>query len=169
MDKNENDNHNQELKQELEGLKETMAIYLGFLIKEIVKEFGNRGRKAVKEAARKGGLYQGTKYLKDHNVKTRGTKAFAEFFSSMSDVDLFKVKVDEATDKRCVIRTNTCPYINYWREIGIPEELPEFCVLATYYDLGLAQAFNPKLSIELPVDMMRGDCECRYIFVEKEK
>ena len=168
MSKDQKENQDQGLEQEMEDLKETMAIYLGFLIKEIVKEFGDRGREAVKEAARKGGLYQGKKYLKDNNVKERGTKAFAEFFSSMSDVDLFKVKVDEPTDKRCVIRTNTCPYIKYWKEIGIPEELPEFCVLATYYDLGLAQAFNPKLSIELPVDMIRGDCECEYVFVEKE-
>ena len=45
---------------------------------------------------------------------------------------------------------NVCPYIEHWRDMGIPEELPEFCILATYYDLGLAQAFNPDLEIELP-------------------
>lgn len=156
------------LEQEMEGLKETMAIYLGFLIKEVVKEFGDRGREVVKEAARKGGLWQGKKYIRDNKVKQRGTKAFADFYSSMSDVELFKIKVVESTDKRLVIKTNVCPYLKYWKEIGIPEELPEFCILATYYDLGLAQAFNPELQIELPEDMVRGDCNCLYVFKEEE-
>jgi hypothetical protein len=51
--------------------------------------------------------------------------------------------------------------------MGIHKELPEFCILATYYDLGLAQAFNPNLEIELPEDMMREDPYCTYIFKEK--
>lgn len=50
----------------------------------------------------------------------------------------------------------------------LPGELSDFCILATYYDLGLAQAFNPELTIELPVDMIRGDCDCKYVFEEKE-
>jgi hypothetical protein len=160
-----NDNR-ESLKQELEGLKETMAIYLGSLIREVVKEFGERGRGVVKEAARKGGLWQGMKYIRENNIQERGTKAFADFYNSMSDVELFKIKIDEASDKQFVIRTNVCPYIKYWKEMGIPDELPEFCILATYYDLGLAQAFNPNLAIELPEDMIRGDCCCIYIFKE---
>ena len=44
------------LEKEMEGLKETMAVYLGSLIREVVKEFGDKGREVVKEAARKGGL-----------------------------------------------------------------------------------------------------------------
>ena len=68
------------MEREMEGLKETMAIYLGSLFREVVKEFGDKGREVVKEAARKGGLYQGEKYLKDNDIKERGTKAFAEYF-----------------------------------------------------------------------------------------
>jgi hypothetical protein len=84
-----------------------MAIYLGFLITEVVQAFGEKGREVVKEAARKGGL---------------------------------------------------------WQEMGIPEILPEFCILATYYDLGPAQAFDPDITIELTEDMVRGNCECIYVF-----
>jgi hypothetical protein len=157
----------EKLKDEIESLKETMAIYLGSLIREVVCEFGDRGREVVKEAARKGGLWQGEKYIRENNIKERGTKAFADFFNSMSDVELFKIKVDESSEQRCVIRTNVCPYIKYWKEMGINKELPEFCILATYYDLGLAQAFNPKLRIELPEDMMRGYSHCIYIFKEE--
>jgi hypothetical protein len=154
------------LKQELEGLKETMAVYLGSLITEVVKSFGDEGREAVKEAARKGGLWQGRKYIRENGIEERGTKAFADFYNSMSDVELFKIRIDESSDRQFVIRTNVCPYIEHWRDMGIPDELPEFCILATYYDLGLAQAFNPNLVIELPEDMMRGSCECVYIFKE---
>ena len=161
-------NQEESMKQELEGLKETMAIYLGSLIREVVREFGDRGREVVKEAARKGGLWQGKKYIREKGITERGTKAFADFYNSMSDVELFKIKVEESTDKRFVIRTNVCPYIEYWREMGIDRDLPDFCILATYYDLGLAQAFNPKLEIELPEDMMRGNSHCVYVFKEKE-
>lgn len=35
-------------------------------------------------------------------------------------------------------------------------------------DLGLAQAFNPKLTIELTEDMLRGDSHCIYIFKETD-
>ena len=155
------------LKKEIEGLKETMAVYLGSLIREVVQEFGDRGREIVKEAARKGGLWQGQKYIKENNITERGTKAFADFYNSMSDVELFEIRIDESTDRRFVIRTDVCPYLKYWKEMGLQEEIPEFCILATYYDLGLAQAFNPALKIELPEDMMRGACQCVYVFSEQ--
>jgi len=154
------------VKQEMESLKETMAIYIGSLIREVVKEFGEKGKEIVREAARKGGLWQGQKYIREHGVKDRGTKAFADFYNRMSDVDLFKINIDESTEQKFVIRTDVCPYLKYWKEMGIPGELPEFCILATYYDLGLAQAFNPKLKIELTEDMMRGNCHCVYVFSE---
>ena len=157
----------EQLKDQIEGMKETTAVYIGSLIREVVKEFGDRGREVVKEGARKGGLWQGEKYIRENNIKERGTKAFADFFNSMSDVELFKIKVDESSEKECVIRTNVCPYIKYWKEMGINKELPEFCILATYFDLGLAQAFNPKLKIELLEDMMRGDSYCIYDFKEE--
>jgi len=156
-----------ELQKDLAGLKETMAIYLAALIREVVQAFGEKGREVVKEAARKGGLWQGEKYIREHGLRERGTKAFADFYGRMSDVELFEIRADEASDKRFVIRTNVCPYVGIWREMGLAEELPEFCILATYYDLGLAQAFNPKLKIRLPQDMLRGDCECVYEFVEE--
>jgi hypothetical protein len=157
----------EQLKQEMEGLKETTAIYLGSLIREVVREFGDKGREVVKEAARKGGLWQGEKYIMQNGIEERGTKAFADFYNSMSDVELFKIKIDESSDKKFVIRTNVCPYIKYWKEMGIGEELPEFCILATYYDLGLAQAFNPGLTIELAEDMLRGHPHCIYVFKEE--
>ena len=52
--------------------------------------------------------------------------------------------------------------------MGLPEDIPDFCIIATYYDLGLAQAFNPKLKIKLPEDMLRGKDFCTYIFEEEE-
>ena len=157
---------NESLKKELDGLKETVAVYLGSLIREVVRVFGDKGRETVKEAARKGGLWQGKKYIRENKVKLRGTRAAAEFFYNMSDVELFQVKTEVISDKSFNIKTNTCPYIKIWKEMGISEELPEFCVLATYYDLGLCQAFNPNLKINLPVDMMRGCDHCVYEFYE---
>jgi len=154
------------VKKELEGLKETTAIYLGSLIREVVKAFGDRGREVVKEAARLGGLFQGQKYIKENDIRERGLKAFAAFYNRMSDVELFKIKVDEASDKKFVIKTNVCPYLKLWQEMGIALEVPDFCRLATYYDLGLAQAFSPEAKIELPEDMLRGNCECVYEFRE---
>src|SRR4030042_6586008 len=83
---------NKKLKDELEGLKETVAVYLGSLIREVVQAFGDKGRELVKEAARKGGLWQGQKYIKEKNIQKRGTAAAAELFQDMSDVELFKEK-----------------------------------------------------------------------------
>ena len=160
---------NELLKNELAGLKETVAIYLGSLIRETVKVFGNKGREAVKEAARKGGLWQGKKYIRENNVTKKGTKAAAEFFSGMSDVELFQVKTKVLSDKKFQIITNVCPYIKIWKEMGIEKDVPDFCILATYYDLGLCQAFNPDLKINLPVDMLRGCDHCVYEFYEEEK
>ena len=157
----------EDLQRDLEGLKETMAIYLASLIREVVQTFGAQGIEVVKEAARKGGLWQGEKYIRENQIKERGTKAFADFYNRMSDVELFKIRTDETSEKRFVIRTNVCPYLKTWKEMGIHKEFPEFCKWATCYDLGLAQAFNPRLRIELPQDMLRGDAECVYEFVEE--
>jgi len=157
---------NENLKNELEGLKETVAVYLGSLISEVVSIFGDKGRELVKEAARKGGLWQGKKYIKDNKVKKRGTEAAAEFFGSMSDVELFKVKTEILSENKFNIKTSVCPYVKIWKEMGISKKLPEFCTLATYYDLGLCQAFNPRLKMNLPVDMLRGCDHCVYEFYE---
>ena len=157
---------NENLKSELAGLKETVAIYLGSLISETVKTFGAKGKEVVKEAARKGGLWQGKKYIKENKVAKSGTKAAAEFFSSMSDVELFKVRTEIISDKKFHIITNVCPYIKIWKEMGIDKDIPDFCILATYYDLGLCQAFNSELKINLPVDMLRGCDHCVYEFYE---
>ncbi|MCL5073031.1 MAG: L-2-amino-thiazoline-4-carboxylic acid hydrolase [Actinobacteria bacterium] len=157
---------NKNLKDELEGLKETVAVYLGSLIRELVQAFGDKGRELVKEAARKGGLWQGQKYIKEKNIQKRGTKAAAELFQSMSDVGLFEVKTEVISDKKFTITTNVCPYIKIWKEMGLAQDVPDFCILATYYDLGLCQAFNPDLKINLPVDMLRGCDHCVYEFIE---
>lgn len=157
------------LKEELQGLKETVAVYLGSLIREVVKEFGDEGREVVKEAARKGGLWQGEKYIKDNDIKERGTEAAAGLFKDMSDVELFKVRTKIFSDKKFQIITNVCPYIKIWKEMEIDKEMPDFCILATYYDLGLCQAFNPELKIDLKKDMIRGCEECVYEFYEEKE
>lgn len=157
---------NLKLKQELEGLKETVAVYLGSLISEVINVFENEGKEAIKEAARKGGLWQGNKYIKENKITERGTKAAADFFSNMSDVDLFEVKTEIISEKKFNIKTNVCPYIKVWKEMGIDKKNLDFCILATYYDLGLCQAFNPKLKINLPQDMLRGSGKCVYEFYE---
>jgi len=162
------DNKIESLEKEMAGLKETLAVYLGSLIREVVVKFGEEGKEVVREAALKGGLWQGKKFIKDNKIKARGTKAFADFFGGMSDVESFHIKNVEASDKRYVLKTNICPYIKIWREMGLPEDIPDFCIIATYYDLGLAQAFNPKLKIKLPEDMLRGKDFCTYIFEEEE-
>jgi hypothetical protein len=163
-----NENKIKELEKEIDGLKETVAVYLGSLIREVVKEFGDEGREVVKEAARKGGFWQAKKFIKDNNIKERGTEAAAKLFDSMSDVELFKVRTKIFSDKKFQIVTNVCPYIKIWKEMGIDEEMPDFCILATYYDLGLCQAYNPKLKIDLKKDMIRGCEECVYEFEEVE-
>ena len=160
------ENEIESLKNELEGLKETVAVYLGSLIREVVQAFGDKGRELVKEAARKGGLWQGQKYIKEKNIKKRGTAAAAELFQNMSDVELFKVKTEVISDKKFTITTSVCPYIKIWKEMGLAQDVPDFCILATYYDLGLCQAFNPDLKINLPVDMLGGYDHCVYEFVE---
>jgi hypothetical protein len=157
---------NEKLKNELTGLKETVAIYIGSLIGETVKKFGEKGKELVKEAARKGGLWQGQKYIREKNIQKRGTAAAAELFQNMSDVELFNVETEVMSDKKFTITTNVCPYIEIWKEMGLAQDIPDFCILATYYDLGLCQAFNPNLKINLPVDMLRGCDHCVYEFVE---
>ena len=96
-------------------MKETLAVYLGSLISEVVKVFGDKGRELVKEAARKGGLWQGQKYIKEKNIHKRGTAAAAELFQNMSDVELFKVKTEVISDKKFTITTSVCPYIKIWK------------------------------------------------------
>jgi len=163
-----NDNKIKDLEKVIEGLKETVAVYLGSLIREVVEKFGDKGREAVKEAAKKGGLWQAKKFIKDNSIEERGTEAAAKLFENMSDVELFKVRTKIFSDKKFHIITNVCPYIKIWKEMGIDKEVPDFCILATYYDLGLCQAYNPKLSINLKKDMIRGSEECVYEFAEEK-
>lgn len=155
------------LKQEIDVLKETFAVFVGFIIRDVVKRFEDEGRKTVSDACRKAGIWQAKRYMEKSRARERGTKAFARYHLGIGDVSIFVPSVLELTDKKYAIRTITCPYLKYWREIGLPKDLPEFCDLACAWDEGTAQAFNPKLKLTLTKNMLRGDDCCIYVWKEK--
>lgn len=163
------EDENKSLKSTIKGLEETWGTIVGFLIKEVIKSFGKEGRKVVKEAMRNSGLWIGSKYIKNKKIKKKGIQAFANYFKDISDVEIFNVKIDESNDKKFVIRTYNCPYLKYWKELGIDKELPDFCSFTTAADLGIAQAFNKDIAIKLEKNMLIGDECCIYSFESKNK
>ena len=158
----------EDLNKEIEVLKETFAVFVGFIIKDVVKKFGDEGRKTISDACRAAGLWQTKKYLEKSGVKEKGTKAFARHYMGIGDVSTFLPSVLELTEKRYVIKTDTCPYLKYWREMNLHKELPEFCDLACAWDEGTAKAFNPKLKLTLTKNMLKGDDFCVYVWEEED-
>lgn len=139
------------------------AAVLGFLVNTIVKKFGDEGREAFIEAARNAGFFLASTYLKQQKIKESGTRDFAQFISSGSD---FKLETIELTDKRWLVKVTYCPLLETWKAMGA---LSEICDLICTADEGMAQAFNPKLSLTLQKTMCRGDPYCLYLFEEKKE
>jgi hypothetical protein len=155
---------NKALKNTINSLEETWGIIVGNLIKAVIKDFGNEGRRTIKESMFKSGLILGDKYVRSKNIKKKDLKAFANYFNDISDVEIFKIKVDVLNNNEFTIRTKICPYLKYWKEIGIDKDVPDFCKFTTAADLGIAKAFDKKIAFKLKKNMLSGDDCCIYSF-----
>ena len=158
---------NKALKNTINSLEETWGIIVGNLVKAVIKDFGNKGRRTIKESMLESGLIMGDKYIRSKNIKNKDLKTFASYFNDISDVEIFDVKVDVLNNNEFTIRTKICPYLKYWKEIGIDKEVPDFCKFTTSADLGIARAFEKKITFNLKKNMLAGDNCCIYSFKKK--
>jgi hypothetical protein len=158
---------NDRLRRTVEGLEETWGLIVGFLIQHISKNLGKKANKVLKNAMIDCGLYIGKKYIEENRITEKGIAAFAMHFFKISDVEVFDIDVLENNGERFVIKTDNCPYLKYWKEMGADRAVPAFCDYTTSADRGIALAFDPRIKLKLLKNMLMGDACCIYSFEVK--
>ncbi len=78
----------------------------------------------------------------------------------------FEFEIVEASDDRCVGRTNKCPWHERWKELGLRED---FCNSGHQgWGDGAVQSLNSDFSFTLTKNMQRGDSCCEYVIELKK-
>ncbi|MDJ0914264.1 MAG: L-2-amino-thiazoline-4-carboxylic acid hydrolase [Desulfobacterales bacterium] len=78
----------------------------------------------------------------------------------------FKFEIVEATEDKCVARTDKCPWHERWKEFGFTED---FCEAGHQgWGDGAVKSLNPDFNFTLTMNMQRGDACCEYV-IERKK
>ena len=78
----------------------------------------------------------------------------------------FNFEIVEATEDRCVGRTNKCPWHERWKEFGLKED---FCNSGHQgWGDGAVQSLNPNFNFTLTKNMQRGAQFCEWV-IERKK
>ena len=159
---------NAKLRKTITGLEETWGQMVGFLIMGVLKKYGKKANKTLEKAMLDFGLFTGNKYIEENKITEKGIVSFSKHFFNISDVSVFDIEVLENNGKKFVIETDNCPYLKYWKDIGVDKTVPAFCEFTTSADLGIALAFDPRIKLKLLKNMLKGDKCCIYSFEVKE-
>ncbi|MEM2939404.1 MAG: L-2-amino-thiazoline-4-carboxylic acid hydrolase [Candidatus Bathyarchaeia archaeon] len=146
------------------GVWDTFAACVGFLINDVVKEFGDKGWEVASNACRKAGFLLARDFIESNKIKELGTESFGKLYLNIGGVSDFGVEVPVLTEKKCVLKAHFCPYIDVWKKGNISRK--DICDILCKADEGAAQAFNPKLKLTLTKTLTQGDSYCEYVFEE---
>jgi len=151
---------------------EQFSSIVGLLVKEVIAEFGDQGRKVLEKACLESGKYTAQRFMESKGIKERGTYALAKYIYPVSNSEL--TWVDEfgkfthlrLDDKHFSFKVTKCPYLRHYRAVGALPDIPYICDVVCRADDGVGKTFNPRLQFSLPKCMARGDEYCIYQWEE---
>lgn len=120
------------------------------------------GEKALKTIS-KSQHELGTKYaraqIKEHGIRGRDAGAAGEVYDNLLRELEIEHRIIEGTDKRFVIRTRGCPFLDEWRKEDTVD--PKLCEgFGKSFVQGICEAVNPKLKYNITKMMSKGDLYC---------
>jgi hypothetical protein len=110
------------------------------------------------------------KYGREVGEKAGQIDGADEFIKSQMSSRLgrltFKTERGEMTNERAVLKTNHCPLVEVWKEMGLSDDqVVRMCDLFENRDEGRVEAAGIKLDV--PKTIARGDPICKFIFTKE--
>jgi hypothetical protein len=124
------------------------ALMYAYLYEELLDELGpERAAELMKRAIHRRGLEVGRKYRPA--AATGDLDEVGRIFCEGSPCggELFNPSVEEQGEERIVLRMDTCPLIDAWREAGFgPDEIETLCDIASAVDEGTFEVAGLELT-----------------------
>jgi len=105
----------------------------------------------------------GAKYAKAkvraHKIKAKDARAAGSVYISLLHELEIEHRIIEDTNKRFVVQTKGCPFLDEWKKIEVDER--KLCEsFGKSFVQGLCKSVNPKLKYSVTRMMSRGDTYC---------
>ncbi len=150
---------------EVKRFAKIMALLFYHLSKEVIDEFGERGRDVIKRAVEKFGTERG-KSIRE-KVVLRGKPLTMENLSKYYDMPLKSAwEADTVTtEKTYDSKVYYCPFAEVW----LSKNAPEIGLLYCEQDIALMKAYNPDIEFKRPKNLLNGDGCCLFDVKIKDK
>ncbi len=148
-----------ELRNAVDSMARAMAAMFFFLADEVIKAFGEEGKKATARGIRRFGLYRGAKIRM--RAEAAGVAPTLDAFRKYYDLPLsaaWKVFQSDIPDGQ-ITEIEYCPMAAEWNEIGAKEAAREYCAV----DFAITEGFDSRLSFSRESSILQGDRCCRHV------
>lgn len=153
-------NDKQSIDSIVEKMARTMAKLYYFMAKEVVEEFGEAGKEAVKRAVINYGEYRG-KQIRE-KVEAQGLPLTVENLGKFYDLPLgFAWKSDKLRKEENLLekKVTYCPFAEEWKSLGAEELGLIYCL----QDEALRKAFNPDFDFTQFTNVLSGHKDCHTV------
>ncbi len=97
--------------------------------------------------------------IRMRGIKGKDARAAGAVYDSLLRELCVDHSIIEDTDKRFVVQTRECPFLNVWKNAG--DDAPKLCVsFGESFVKGLCESVNPKLRYSVTRMMSRGEPYC---------
>jgi hypothetical protein len=139
----------------------------GKYVAMIVKELDARGLptdEIITSAIHKIGIQMGKKV----GPIPQADEFIRRQMSSSLGQKAFTTERVQMTPEKAILRTNFCPFVEVWKEIGLSDkEVSRMCDLLEVRDEGRVEEAG--LNLDVPHTIARGEAYCEFIFTKKEE
>jgi len=142
------------------------AQFFCIITREIITQFGEKGREVLESAVKKYGQERGRRIadLVSSLGKELNLKNFF-IYGDLDSRDVLKYK-PKIVDGNFELLIRNCVFANACRDWNLEEYGKIYC---QYIDQAILRGYNPDLKLELPSRMMLGDKKCHFRYIVNKK
>ncbi len=144
----------------VDKMSRTMADLYYFMAKEVVDEFGDRGKDVIKRAVIKYGEFRGRKIRE--RVLSKGLPLTVENLGKFYDLPLgyaWKSKKIKQEQNLLEKKVTYCPFAEEWKQLGGEELGLIYCL----QDEALRKAYNPDFIFKQFTNVLSGSRDCHTV------
>lgn len=125
----------------------------------ILEKYGEEALGPTAKAQHKLGAKYAKAQIKAHNIKRKDASAAGAVYDNLLQELDIEHRILEDTNRRFVVQTRGCPFLNEWRKGGVEGE--KLCEsFGKSFVQGICKSVNPKLRYSVTRMMSKGDAYC---------
>ena len=143
-------------------------LWVAVIVRDVLKKYGDEGRRLIENALRNQGEIQGKKVFVERMQVEPNVPGFIEALSPIMESMGEEWEIVEISEKRCIQRVTRCRLQERWKVVGAPKDI--MCDIWDNYNLGFRRAINPTNPIHHYhlKQMYKGDPYCEVVWEIRE-